>query len=156
MQKFSTWLLVCFAVMFWMFRVATAFMFARGETFTLQPVDQNLEIPLLFVALICFIFIVRRNWVGPIVYLIAYGGYFGSYIMSYINDGMPALSTDESTNLLFAFVGVILPIFILFDLAFDANRKAHPKDKKTDWYYKNEKYDRNMDDRADKNNYRTL
>jgi hypothetical protein len=76
--------------------------------------------------------------------------------MQYINDGMPQLTTDGATNLLFAFVGVILPIFILFDLAFDANRKAHPRDKKTDWYYTNKKYDRNMDERADKNNYRTL
>ena len=29
-------------------------------------------------------------------------------------------------------------------------------DKKTDWFYKNEQFDRKMDDRADKNNYRTL
>ena len=25
-----------------------------------------------------------------------------------------------------------------------------------DWFYKNEQYDRKLDDRADKNNYRTL
>ena len=30
------------------------------------------------------------------------------------------------------------------------------KDKKTDWFYGDEKYDRKMDERADKNNYRTL
>lgn len=28
--------------------------------------------------------------------------------------------------------------------------------KKTDWFYKNEEFDRKLDDRADKNNYRTL
>ena len=44
----------------------------------------------------------------------------------------------------------------IFDLLLDKNRKAHPKDKKTDWFYKNEQYDRKLDDRADKNNYRTL
>ena len=38
----------------------------------------------------------------------------------------------------------------------DKNRKAHPKDKKTDWFYKNEQYDRKLDERADKNNYRTM
>jgi hypothetical protein len=53
-------------------------------------------------------------------------------------------------------VGMILPLFAIFDLALDKNRKAHPKDKKTDWFYKDERFDRNLDDRADKNNYRTL
>jgi len=43
-----------------------------------------------------------------------------------------------------------------FDVLLDKNRKAHPVDKQTDWFYKNEQYDRKMDDRADKNQYRTL
>ena len=34
--------------------------------------------------------------------------------------------------------------------------KNNPKDKKTDWFYTNEQYDRQLDERADKNNYRTL
>ena len=44
----------------------------------------------------------------------------------------------------------------LFDLIIDKSRKANPKDKKTDWFYKNEQFDRKLDERADKNNYRTL
>ena len=39
---------------------------------------------------------------------------------------------------------------------FDKNRKANPKDKKTDWFYNNKDFDREKDDRADTNNYRTL
>ena len=42
------------------------------------------------------------------------------------------------------------------DLLLDKNRKENPKDKKTDWFYKNEEFDRKLDDRADKNNYRTM
>ena len=38
----------------------------------------------------------------------------------------------------------------------DKNRTNHPVDKKTDWFYKNEEFDRKLDDRADKNNYRTM
>ena len=38
----------------------------------------------------------------------------------------------------------------------DKNRKLNPKDKKTDWFYQNEEFDRKLDDRADKNNYRTM
>jgi len=29
-------------------------------------------------------------------------------------------------------------------------------DKQTDWFYKNKEYDRKLDERADKNQYRTL
>ena len=36
----------------------------------------------------------------------------------------------------------------------DKNRKAHPVDKKTVWFYKNEQYDRKFDERADRNQYR--
>ena len=46
----------------------------------------------------------------------------------------------------------LYPIKVLLD----KNRKNNPKDKKTDWFYQNEEFDRKLDDRADKNNYRTL
>ena len=50
------------------------------------------------------------------------------------------------------------PILLLDDFMseLDKNRKNNPKDKKTDWFYKNEEFDRKLDDRADKNNYRTM
>jgi len=41
-------------------------------------------------------------------------------------------------------------------LLLDKGRKANPKDKKTDWFYNNEQFDRKLDERSDKNNYRTL
>ena len=53
-------------------------------------------------------------------------------------------------------LGMILAVAVLLDLLIDKGRKANPKDKKTDWFYTNEQFDRKMDDRADKNNYRTL
>ena len=56
----------------------------------------------------------------------------------------------------FSLIGVILAVAVLIELLLDKNRKVHPVDKKTDWFYKNEQFDRKMDDRADKNNYRTL
>ena len=59
-------------------------------------------------------------------------------------------------NMFISLLGVALPIAVLLDLLLDKNRKAHPKDKKTDWFYANEKFDRQLDERADKNNYRTL
>ena len=67
---------------------------------------------------------------------------------------LPDISIYTSTMV--SLIGVIIPIAVLIDLLADKNRKNNPKDSKTDWFYKNEQYDRKLDERADKNNYRTL
>ena len=61
---------------------------------------------------------------------------------------------EDYMSLLVALVGIAIPVAALFDVLLDKNRKLNPKDKKTDWFYKNEAYDRKFDERADKNNYR--
>lgn len=155
MKNFSTWLLVMFMVLYWIFRVVVALMFSFGKVFVVAPLDLMTEIILLFVALICIILIARRKLFGAFIYLFIYGWYFG---MDLYNTVMVILegTTDINTMLKLASSGIaiILPIAILFDLLLDRNRKAHPVDKKTDWFYKNKEYDREMDERADKNNYR--
>ena len=50
--------------------------------------------------------------------------------------------------------GLILAFCVFFDLLVTKIRKRDPKDKKTDWFFKNEQYDRKYDERADKNQYR--
>ena len=85
--------------------------------------------------------------------------YFGSDVatkLSALFEDASQLGLNDYTALIISLIGIILPIAVLLDLLADKNRKAHPKDKKTDWFYKNEAYDRKLDDRADKNNYRTL
>ncbi len=49
---------------------------------------------------------------------------------------------------------MILPIAVVFNMLIDKNRTNHPIDKKTDWFYKNEQYDRKLDKRLDQNEYR--
>ena len=61
-----------------------------------------------------------------------------------------------SSLIAISIIGIILPIAVLADLLLDKGRKANPKDKKTDWFYNNEQFDRKLDERSDKNNYRTL
>ena len=41
-----------------------------------------------------------------------------------------SLDINAYMNLFMSFIGVILPISVMFDLLLDKNRKAHPKDKK--------------------------
>lgn len=158
MKNFSTILLVMFVVMFWIFRMIVALMAELSLDFAgIVPLEMKTEVILLFVVLLCLIFIVKRKLIGAIMYLISYGLYFGIFLFNNISAIIAGeLSLEASLNAFVCLIGVALPIAVLFDLLIDKSRKANPVDKKTDWFYKNEQYDREMDERADKNNYRTL
>jgi len=158
MKNLSSWLIVMFMIMFLVFRVIVAITASVGGEFMVKPIELNTEIVLLFVALLCVPFIFKRKLIGALIYLVAYGWYFGqdllNKVMILINGNTLAIS--DYTALFFSLIGVAIPLFALFDILLDKNRKANPTDKKTDWFYKNEQYDRELDERADKNNYRTL
>ena len=66
------------------------------------------------------------------------------------------LSAETYLAMFISLIGVTIPLIAVFDILLDKNRMKNPVDKKTDWFYKNEKFDRELDERADKNNYRTL
>lgn len=157
MQKFSTWMIISIDVIFWILRIIAAYTYSMGIEFMIKPTDINMEIIMIFVALLSFILIVKRKFLGAIIYVIGYFGYFGvtlfNNILQMTTEGK---MIDDYITVFFALVGVALPLFTLLDLALDKNRELHPTDKKTDWFYKNKKYDIQKDDRADKNNYRTL
>lgn len=74
-----------FMGMFWIFRIIVAFQAQYGETFGGFIVfNSTVEIALLFIAILCMILVLRRNWIGGIIYLASYGYYFGGYIFSNI------------------------------------------------------------------------
>lgn len=163
MKNFSTWMLVMFMVMFWIFRIIVAVTYELGIDFGgIEPFNQTMEIILLFVVLICMLFIIKRKIIGALIYLLSYGMYFGTNLFT----GIITLTTSTTEinianlglyiNTFLSLIGIAIPVAVLFDLLLDRNRKANPKDKKTDWFYKNEQFDRKMDERADKNNYRTM
>lgn len=157
MKNFSTWMLVMFMVMFWVFRVIVAVMPEFGTTLGgIAPLNQNLEIILSFVVLVCIVLIVRRKLIGALIYLLAYGMYFGVDVINNIQTVLNGASMETALNVFISIIGIILPIAVLTDLLLDKGRKANPKDKKTDWFYNNEQFDRKLDERSDKNNYRTL
>lgn len=161
MKNFSTWMIVMFIVMFWIFRVMMAVSAELNwEMGALRPLNTQIEIMLLFVVLVCIVLIVKRKILGALIYLLAYGLYFGTDIVNNLSVLLSALETGVDinlyANLLLSLIGLILPIVTILDLLMDKARKANPKDKKTDWFYNNEQFDRKLDERADKNNYRTL
>lgn len=158
MKNLSSWLIVMFIIMFWAFRIIVAITGSMEIDFFVTPIDNNIEIILLFVVLLCVPFIFKRKLIGAIIYLLAYGWYFGrellQNVMQLINGETLAVSTY--LTMFIALIAITLPIIAVFDILLDKNRMKNPVNKETDWFYKNEQYDRKLDERADKNNYRTL
>ena len=159
MKKFSTYLLVMFMIVFWILRIIITLSSQMGGDFLgVVPMNEAIEILILFATLICLVLVAKRKLVGAILYLVIHALYFGADVttkLSVITNG-GVLSVSQNTELMFSIVGIILPIAVLIDLLLDKNRKINPSDKKTDWFYKNKDYDRKLDERADKNNYRTM
>lgn len=157
MQKFSTWMILCLDVIFWLIRIIGTYTHSMAIDFIVKPMDMYTEIFLIFVALLAFILIAKRKFLGAIIYLIGYWGYFGAALWKNIVQMQTVGGMiNDYMSVFFSFIGIALPVFTLLDLALDKNRQLHPKDKKTDWFYTNKKYDIEKDERADKNNYRTL
>lgn len=160
MKNFSTWMLVIFMLMFWAFRIIVALAGELNWDFAFTPLNANVEVILLFVALLCVVLVVKRKVVGGLLYLTAYGLYFGIDIMNNIQVVISAvggkIDINAYANLFASLIGMILAVAVILDLVMDKSRKANPKDKKTDWFYTNSQYDREIDERADKNHYRTL
>ena len=154
MKNLSSWLIAIFAFMFWGFRVVTTVLYSMGIEFIAEPIDLAMEVVLLFLTFICICFIASRKLLPVIIYLIAHLLYYGYYLYQNIMLMLEGTQTlNDYVSLLVALVGVAIPLAAFFDVLLDKNRKAHPVDKQTDWFYKNEKFDRKLDDRADNNQY---
>jgi len=158
MKNLSSWLIVMFIGMFWLFRIIVAVTGQLGMDFFVQPIDNNIEVVLLFVVLLCIPFIFKRKLIGALIYLGAYGWYFGMGLFNNVMTviGGETLAMAGYMDMFIALIAIVLPIVAVFDILLDKNRKKNPIDKETDWFYKNKEYDREMDERADKNNYRTM
>ena len=103
------------------------------------------------------ILVVKRKLLGAIIYAVSYGFYYGIGVLNTIYEVLmngETLGLDSSLELLVSGIGVLLPLMVLFDTLADKSRKLHPVDKKTDWFYKNEQFDRKFDERADRNEYK--
>ena len=160
MISVTSWLLAFFTAIFWFFRIVVTIANQYGNDFGGFIVfNTTIEIAVIFITLACFLLILRRNIWGAIVYLASYCIYFGSYIFSSF---IPTFISGESLdmiiiqNSIIALLGIILALCTVIDIAVQKTKAKHFTDNKTDWYFNNEKYDRKMDERADKNQYRTL
>ena len=161
MTNFSTWLLAIFMVMFWLFRAIVALCTQFSiDLLGIVAYDFNMEVIIAFITFICILLVVKRKMLGSLLYLMIYGVYFGEHFIANlitILQGQTTITVDLSLNLISDLVGIALAIFVLFDMLVDKGRKANPIDRKTDWYFKNEKYDEELkarDQREDQNEYK--
>ena len=155
-RTIANWLVVIFMFMYWVFRIVVTYMYATGREFVAQPLNQKYEIILLFVTLVCIILVVKEKPLGNYVYAISYILYFGTdlykSIKTMIENYSFTLFTDQNQNTLFSAVAVVLAIVVLLDLLYENMKR--PEDKKTEWFYTNDKLTKQTDDREDKNHYR--
>ena len=155
MTSLFSYLITIFGGMFWLLRVIVAFTYSVGSDFPIVPIDYTTEVILLFVTILCMVFIIKRNIFGALVYFVAYGWYFGNDVyngvMNIING--QALGTDY-LSIFVSLIGVVIPFLTVMDIFLNKNRKGSTKDKKTDWFYENEEYTRKLDERADRNQYK--
>lgn len=136
----------------WVLRIVVAIMTTLGKEFPITSFNITIEVILLFVTLFCFLFIVKRKILGALIYMFSYVGYFGTYLYTKISSG-EIIPTDYS-NILISVISIIIPILIFLDIGLNKNQKNFSLNKKTDWFYKNEQFDRNFDERADRNQYK--
>lgn len=154
MKSLSSYFIMIIAVMYWVFRVIVSLMYAMGKDFICQPLDANLEIAILFLTIPSIIFAIRRNLIAATLYFGMYAAYFGTILYNGLTGEVGAtLTTTDSTSLFITGLGVIIPLFVFLDIVLQKSR-FHTPDRKTDWYFENEKYDREFDKRADRNQYK--
>ena len=152
-----SYLLTFIGVLFWFLRAIATLMFQLQQPFFIEPLNVTFEIVVLFLTLPFLILVVKRNIVGAACYLAIYGTYFGTELYNKFEAAtLTGFNIMNSADLFCTLLGVIIPLLTFLDILFNKNRNAGGgmATKKSDWFYKNEAYDRQFDERADRNQYK--
>ena len=155
MTSLFSYMLTFFGVAFWFFRVIVTLLYQLDREFFATPINVTFEIIVLFSTLPCILLVIKRNIVGAAAYLGIYATYFGTTLYeAIIGAQATGLNIANSANMLCTIIGVIIPTLTFLDILFNKNRSMGKDNKKGDWFYKNENFDREFDERADRNQYR--
>ena len=150
-----SYLLTILGIMFWIFRAVVTALYTCGTSFIVEPLNATWEIALVFASIPCVILVLKRNIIGAALYVAIYVSYFGTALYNSINHVANTLNVNGTIDLLMSIIGVVIPILTFIDILLNKNRKALVGGKNdTDWYYKNKDYDRQFDERADRNQYK--
>ena len=155
MTSVFSFLIVMLAVIFWGIRVAVAICYTVGTNIGIEPINLNIEIVLLFITLICFIFIFKRNIFGALVYFLCNGMYFGTDLYNRIVFILSGQALNiQLLPIILSFFGILIPFLIVMDIFLNREGVGKDHDERTDWFFDNQDFDRKHDERADENQYR--
>ena len=156
MKSLFSYLIIFIAVLYWIFRIIVSLFYSMGEEFICVPLNPTIEIAILFLTIPSIIFIIRRNLIAATLYFGMYAAYFGTILfnsLTKVSTETEILVFIDSTSIALTALGVIIPFLVFADVAIQKSR-FNPSNRDTDWYYENEKYDREFDERADRNQYK--
>ena len=155
MTSLFSYLLTFFGVAFWFFRAIATLLYQLDMEFFAKPINLTFEIVVLFATLPCILLVVKRNIVGAAAYLGLYVAYFGNAIYKTLMGAQEfGFTIANSTDMLITTLGVLVALLTFFDVLFNKNRTLGKGTKKGDWFYTNEAFDREFDERADRNQYK--
>lgn len=146
------------SIVFWLFRLVVCVAETLELDFFCKSLNLTLEIGVLFLTVPCIMFVFKRNLIGAASYMALYISYFGTALYNTLNQVNPeqGLNVTGTVDLVFAISGIVLGVLTFIDVLINKNRASlvGGSSKTTDWYYKDSKYDRQYDERADRNQYR--
>ena len=155
MTTLLSYLLTFFGIIFWCFRVLTTVLYELDVDFFATPLNETLEIIVLFATLPCLLLVIKRNIVGAAAYLGIYGAYFGTALYNqFIGIQEEGITIASASDTLVLVVGILIALFTFLDILLNKHRGNFGADAKTRWFYTNDKYDREFDERADRNQYK--
>ena len=150
-----SYMLTILGVVFWIFRAVITAMYSAGSSLPIEPLNATWEIVLLFASIPCIILVLKRNIIGAALYVGVYVSYFGTALYNSLNHVADTLNVNGQIDLVMSIIGIVIPVLTFIDILFNKNRKAIIGGKNnTDWYYENKDYDRQFDERADRNQYK--
>ena len=158
MRTLSHYLIVMLMVLLFIFRLIVLFTTTMGIDFSVVSSNPSMEVVVLIVTLVSIILVSKSKALGPIIMIVVSALYYGPEILSSVNLILKdnVISANGVIQLTASLISTLIPVAAFFIVMFAKEQEKRPVDKKTDFFYKNEAYDRQHDDRADKNNYRTL
>lgn len=155
MTSLFSYLLTFMGVIFWGFRAVATLLYQLETDFFAKPLNVTYEIIVLFATLPCLILVIKRNIVGAAAYLGLYVAYFGNVLYTNLMGAqLSGFTIASSTDMMLTVVGVLIPLLTFFDILFNKHRTLGKGTKKGDWFYTNEAFDREFDERADRNQYK--
>ena len=149
-MEFLSYFINILTGIFILFRAYVGFMHTTGSSTGFMVIDPNIELMMLFVSVISLVMIFKRNILFAAIMLAMYFAYFGYGISLLLGTS----SSMQMLDMFGMFIGILLALLNFIDVVFNKNRKGSTKNTKTDWFYATDKYEREFDERADRNQYK--